>query len=197
VAATRGISGTALMSAAGGAFLIYIGIRGVNPVDELRTILSGATPTPLDRTAKGTGITVTSTRTGEFAGGTFAPASNSGIVNAAAKYLGKPYRWGATGPNAFDCSGLVYRALRESGYQVRRLTTFGWMVSPMAVTVQNPEPGDLVVWPGHMGIYVGGGRMIEAPRTGLTVRYAPVGNRNGVAPTYRRVKPGGTGAKAA
>lgn len=196
MAATRGISGTALASAAGGAFLIYVGIKGSNPLDELRSILQGATPEPLGRQATGTPVTV-SARTGEFAGGTFAPASNSSIVQAAAKYIGKPYRWGATGPDSFDCSGLVYRALRESGYNVRRLTTYGWLVSPMAVTVKNPEPGDLVVWPGHMGIYVGGGRMIEAPRTGLTVRYSSVGTRNGVAPTYRRVKPGGTAAKAA
>jgi cell wall-associated NlpC family hydrolase len=187
--ATKGVSGPALAAVAGGAFLVYVGIKGTTPLEELRSILTGATPEPLGTSPKGTAITVT--RTDEYTPGEgFAGGSDSSIVRAAAKYLGRPYRWGGTfaGGAGGDCSGLVYRALTDAGYTVRRLTTFGWMTSPMAVTVTKPEPGDLVVWPGHMGIYVGSGKMIVAPRTGTVVQYQTVGRRNGIAPTYRRVR---------
>jgi cell wall-associated NlpC family hydrolase len=190
--ATRGISGLALGSAATGAFLIYAGLKGTSPLEELRAILAGEV-TPLGRTPLGSPITIAKRTDPYTAGEGYAGGSDSSIVNAAAKYLGRPYRWGGTfaGSSGGDCSGLVYRALNDAGYTVRRLTTYGWMGSPMAVTVTTPAAGDLVVWPGHMGIFVSPGKMIHAPQTGGVVGYTDIGKRYGINPRYRRVKKSG------
>ncbi|MEV8637798.1 NlpC/P60 family protein [Streptosporangium sp. NPDC051023] len=83
--------------------------------------------------------------------------------------LGKPYRWGGTGPDSFDCSGLVMRALQAAGVSgVPRVSQdqMKW-VKP----VTSPSPGDLgFPHPGHVWTYSGGGKIIEAPYTGARVR---------------------------
>ena len=83
--------------------------------------------------------------------------------------LGKPYVWGARGPNAFDCSGLVSFAL--TGRYVH-----SWSTSNIVTwtRVSNPQPGDICIKPGHCGVYIGGGQMIHAPQTGDVVKVAPV-----------------------
>ncbi|MCQ0024073.1 NlpC/P60 family protein [Streptomyces somaliensis DSM 40738] len=90
--------------------------------------------------------------------------------------IGKPYLWGATGPSGYDCSGLVQAAWRAAGVALPR-TTYSQINAGQRVTRSQLAPGDLVFfYPGvsHVGIYVGGGRMIHAPRPGSTVRVAPV-----------------------
>ncbi|UQI48312.1 NlpC/P60 family protein [Streptomyces sp. HU2014] len=90
--------------------------------------------------------------------------------------LGKPYVWGATGPSAFDCSGLTQAAWRAAGVSLPR-TTYTQINAGRRISRGALAPGDLVFFysgVSHVGIYVGGGRMIHAPHPGAPVRIAPV-----------------------
>ncbi|KUH38002.1 MULTISPECIES: C40 family peptidase [Streptomyces] len=90
--------------------------------------------------------------------------------------IGRPYRWGATGPSSYDCSGLAQAAWRAAGVSLPR-TTYSQVDAGRRVPRDQLAPGDLVFfYPGlsHVGIYIGDGRMIHAPRSGSTVRIAPV-----------------------
>ncbi len=91
------------------------------------------------------------------------------VVDRAYAQLGKPYVWGACGPNSFDCSGLVGYCL--TGNFRRYWTTYEIDDWPR---VSNPVPGDICIRNGHTGVYIGGGQMIHAPRTGDVVKIAPV-----------------------
>lgn len=89
--------------------------------------------------------------------------------------IGKPYVWASTGPNSYDCSGLVYRAFQAAGYKFNgRPTTYTLVGMGTGVTKANIQPGDLV-FPdaGHVQIYTGNGMIIEAPHTGANVREVP------------------------
>ncbi|MEV7802632.1 C40 family peptidase [Microbispora sp. NPDC088329] len=93
-------------------------------------------------------------------------------VKAAKKQIGDPYRYGATGPGAFDCSGLVQYAWRQAGVRLPRTT---WSIRSAVrkkVSWGHFEPGDLIFTSGggHVGMYVGHGKMIHAPHTGTRVR---------------------------
>lgn len=90
-------------------------------------------------------------------------------VSRAQSALGKPYVWGAVGPNAFDCSGLVGFCL--TGKYKRTYTSSSFAGLP---EVSDPRPGDVCYRPGHVGIYVGNGQMIHAPHSGTVVQYASV-----------------------
>jgi peptidoglycan DL-endopeptidase CwlO len=85
--------------------------------------------------------------------------------------LGKPYQWGATGPGSYDCSGLVQAAWAAAGVSIPRITYDQWASLPH-VSSSALEPGDLLFFDGigHVAMYVGGGYMIDAPRTGLNVQ---------------------------
>ena len=96
-------------------------------------------------------------------------ANGGSIVSRAYSQLGKPYVWGACGPNSFDCSGFVSYCL--TGIYTRlgtTLTFMGW------TRVSNPQPGDVVTTATHCGIYIGNGQMIHAPHTGDVVKVGPV-----------------------
>ncbi|MDN3271023.1 C40 family peptidase [Streptomyces sp. MA15] len=90
--------------------------------------------------------------------------------------LGSPYVWGATGPDAFDCSGLVLAAYRSAGVSLPR-TTYAQINAGRKVSRSELLPGDLVFFYSgisHVGLYVGDGRMIHAPNPSAPVRVAPV-----------------------
>ncbi|MEW2068019.1 C40 family peptidase [Streptomyces sp. NPDC007346] len=90
--------------------------------------------------------------------------------------IGKPYVWGATGPNAFDCSGLTQAAWQAAGVSLPR-TTYTQINAGQRVSRSELAPGDLVFFYSgisHVGLYIGGGQMIHAPRPGAPVRIAPV-----------------------
>ena len=104
-----------------------------------------------------------------------APVGAAAVAIAFARaQIGKPYVWGATGPNAYDCSGLVQAAFRQAGVNLPRVTQ-QMILSGVAVDRANLQPGDLV-FPdlGHVQIFTGGGMVVEAPRTGLRVREVPL-----------------------
>lgn len=111
------------------------------------------------------------------------PARSWSGVTIASKALdialaqrGDPYVWGAEGPNAFDCSGLVFYAYHNAGLSsLHRLDadTYGNMVHHVARSAL--QPGMIVQpHPGHIQIYAGGNQIVEAPRTGLNVRRVPM-----------------------
>jgi cell wall-associated NlpC family hydrolase len=108
-------------------------------------------------------------------------------VAFARSQLDKPYVWGASGPSSYDCSGLVMAAYRRAGVWLPRVSRAQWSAGPR-VGLGNLAPGDDLVFfayntgnPGsihHVGMYLGGGAMIEAPYSGVRVRIASIGRRD-------------------
>jgi cell wall-associated NlpC family hydrolase len=117
----------------------------------------------------------TSTGTTETA----APAEDSTYASKATKALafaraqiGKPYVWGATGPGSYDCSGLTQAAWKAAGVDLPR-TTYDQVNAGTTVSLANARPGDLIFFYdniGHVGLYIGNGMMIHAPKPGTYVR---------------------------
>lgn len=96
------------------------------------------------------------------------------VVAYARAQIGKPYVYGAEGPYAFDCSGLTSAAWKHVGVAIPR-TAYGQLTGLAHVSPSAVRPGDVVVYRGgnHVGIYIGGGKIVEAPRPGAKVRIAP------------------------
>jgi cell wall-associated NlpC family hydrolase len=96
-------------------------------------------------------------------------------VAVARAQIGKPYRWAASGPDAFDCSGLTMYAWRAAGVSLPHSTYAQWDATPH-IPMSALQPGDLVFFRNlnHMAIYSGNGMMIEAPHTGAYVREIPL-----------------------
>ncbi|MGM2755054.1 C40 family peptidase [Bacillus cereus group sp. Bce019] len=94
-------------------------------------------------------------------------SGNSGVVDLALKQLGKPYVFGNSGPNSFDCSGFIYYVFKNNGYNIGRTSVAGYW--GMVTKISDPQPGDLVflqntykAGPSHLGIYLGNGEYIHA-----------------------------------
>jgi cell wall-associated NlpC family hydrolase len=125
--------------------------------------------------------------------GTNAPVTpaNSSIADQAIAFarnqLGKPYVWGATGPDSFDCSGLTQAAYKAAGIDLPR-TTYDQVDVGTRVSEADLQPGDLIFFysdVSHVGLYIGNGEMIHAPHTGTVVKIAPITEM----PFYGAVRP--------
>jgi hypothetical protein len=91
-------------------------------------------------------------------------------VKFALAQVGKPYVWGATGPNSYDCSGLTQAAYKSAGITLLR-TTYLQVTQGSGVAQKDLKPGDLVFPdPGHVQMYLGNGMIVEAPQAGENVR---------------------------
>lgn len=108
------------------------------------------------------------------------------------------YVWGATGPDSYDCSGLVWAAVKDIGvYSGSRFTTstFRTAASGWATQTNSPSVGDIVLWPGkHMGIVAGSDRYYSARSTKKGIGYATLSGDNsyfGISPEYWRVTSNG------
>ncbi|WAL75762.1 NlpC/P60 family protein [Kitasatospora sp. YST-16] len=105
-----------------------------------------------------------------------ASAAGRRAVDFALAQRGKPYLWGGTGPDAFDCSGLTSQAWRAAGVPIPRTSQQQW-AGLRHVALRDLRPGDLVIYhgdAGHVALYLGGGAVVHAPHTGTVVKLAPV-----------------------
>ncbi|WP_308042780.1 NlpC/P60 family protein [Micromonospora sp. PLK6-60] len=111
----------------------------------------------------------------------------NGVVSAAARtairvacqQVGDPYVWGATGPNSFDCSGLTQYAYKAAGISLTHFTGAQWNEG-RSVSRSEARPGDLVFFYSdlhHVGLYLGNGIMVHAPRTGKPVQVSSINNQ--------------------
>ena len=97
-------------------------------------------------------------------GGATVSGSAGSLISIASSKIGSPYVWGAKGPNSFDCSGFVYWCLNQAGVGTSYMTSSGWR-NPgrfKKVSMGELQAGDIVVVRGHVGIYAGGGSVIDA-----------------------------------
>ncbi|GAB3182909.1 C40 family peptidase [Streptomyces incanus] len=119
--------------------------------------------------------------------------SEKAVAYATAQ-LGKPYVWGAEGPKAYDCSGLTSQAWLSAGQAIPRTSQEQWRQLPR-VAVKDMRPGDLIIYwddASHVGMYIGDGAMVHAPRPGRTVTTAGAGSM----PILGVVRPGGTAGES-
>jgi hypothetical protein len=105
-------------------------------------------------------------------------ATGADVVSASLKYLGVPYKWGGTDPaTGLDCSGFVQQVYEDLGLQLPRVSRDQAKAGTPVADLAQAKPGDLVAFGDpvdHIGIYVGNGKMIEAPHTGDVVKIADV-----------------------
>ena len=127
---------------------------------------------------------------------TSATGTGAEVVGAATKYLGVPYKWGGTDPaTGLDCSGFTQRVYADLGIDIPRTSSQQATAGRPVASLAEAQPGDLVFFDNsssragidHVGLYIGGGKMIAAPQEGDVVKVQDVGN-----PTLiRRVLPDG------
>ena len=120
---------------------------------------AGGNSAPAGRGDAGSGGSISS----GFGGATVSGSAGA-LISIASSKIGSPYVWGAKGPNSFDCSGFVYWCLNQAGVGTSYMTSSGWR-NPgrfKKVSMGELQPGDIVVVRGHVGIYAGGGSVIDA-----------------------------------
>lgn len=105
------------------------------------------------------------------------PPPTSGSVSAVLAYayaqLGKPYCYAGVGPECYDCSGLTMQAWAQAGVMMSH-GSFDQLASFPSVSMDQLQPGDLVFWDGHVGIYVGDGSVLHAPHSGTVVQITQI-----------------------
>jgi cell wall-associated NlpC family hydrolase len=169
--------------------LLLAGLSNAPVLGTIRALLRGEQPP-----SRGSGLTAASTGkiVGRVRDDTVPTAKADAIVTAARRHLGKPYRLGAAGPSAFDCSGLVSYVLQEVGIfpKGRRWVTGQFYVWTGAQTVRRTAvtTGDLICWQSHIAIATSSKRMIHAPSPGKKVSEVNIYWTG--SPLVRRIKSG-------
>jgi cell wall-associated NlpC family hydrolase len=176
-AATGGVLGADQPSPNSGSITASSGDGTSGPTPEPTTSPSPATVSA----ASGNSSAATETTTGTPT----AVPTGPQVVDDAMQYLGVPYQWGGTDPaTGLDCSGLVQRVFADLGVSVPRTSQEQATIGTPVASLADAQAGDLVFFPGsdgtaaspgHVGIYLGNGKMIDAPYTGADVRVDPVG----------------------
>jgi cell wall-associated NlpC family hydrolase len=190
MAQRAGINGLALTVGAGGAVLVYAGLRGENPLEAVRGILAGS-PAPVQPSAPITLKEPAYTFTPAGGEGP-APASSPALgraVSVALQQVGKPYRWGASGPDAFDCSGLIVYSYRAAGIPLPRYTSAVFAVSTNFRKISRADvaAGDVCWKVGHVALAISNSAIVEAPHRGVPVRTRSI---SGFTMYLRYVGPG-------
>ncbi|QIK84566.1 C40 family peptidase [Sanguibacter sp. HDW7] len=106
------------------------------------------------------------------------------IVRTAKRYIGTPYRYGGTTPRGFDCSGFTSYVYKKAGVAKLPRSSSAQRGSGKVVARKNARPGDLIWTRGHVAIYVGNGKQIDAPRPGKSIKVRDIWQSN---PTFLRV----------
>ena len=118
------------------------------------------------------------------------------IANSALSKQGCKYVWGASGPNEFDCSGLVWWACKENGIKFERTTAQVLSTMGQKITKEQLQAGDIITFKtdaryvSHVGIYIGNGKMVHAPNSRSVVRIDDIFNSSywtKVTYNYRRL----------
>ncbi|AJF67268.1 C40 family peptidase [Streptomyces vietnamensis] len=133
---------------------------------------------------------------GTLAGTRTPSRAGAEALRFAVDQIGKPYEWGAEGPEAYDCSGLTQQAWAAAGRELPRTSQEQWATLPR-VSLAELRPGDLVVYfPGatHVALYLGDGLVVQAPRPGGKVKVSPLAANPLLGAV--RPDPGGTALKA-
>ncbi|WP_329352945.1 NlpC/P60 family protein [Streptomyces sp. NBC_01261] len=121
-------------------------------------------------------------------GGAKATGAAERAVDFAMAQMGKPYVWGAVGPSSYDCSGLTSSAWAAAGHPIPRTSQAQWQ-GLRHVGLASARPGDLIIYfndATHVGLYIGQGRIVHAPRPGRSVTVAPAASM----PVLGVVRPG-------
>ncbi len=162
------------------------------PAPEPEPVVQATTESTTTTTSDSTS-TSTSTGTSTSSGATAVAApvqpsanvqaaiSGSAVIAEASKYVGVPYVSGGASPSGFDCSGFVSYVYGQLGISLPHSSAAYWSIG---TRVSTPQPGDIIVTPGHVAIYAGPNLQIDAPKPGLTVQFRAIWQSS---PTYIRV----------
>lgn len=173
IAAEHGSSVSAIIDAndLSSSALIFVG-------DEL-TIPGGSGSTEESSAVDGGGTS----GGGEVEESSSSSGASNEILDIARQYIGTPYVWGGSSPSGFDCSGFTQYVFAQVGIDLPR-TTDAQYGAGTVVSASEAQPGDLVWWPGHVGIYTGDGQHIAARNPGTPLEEGPIWNDS---PTFIRV----------
>ena len=113
-------------------------------------------------------------------------ASGNAIVDIAFRYVGTPYVWGGASPAGFDCSGFTWYVFQQAGISIPRSSS-AQRNAGTVVSASEARAGDLVWWPGHVGIYLGDGQHIAARNPSKPLQAGPISHVGRGTPTFIRI----------